>query len=290
MGREEKDKILVVDGTNLAWRSIHAIRPGSKFNEGVTGPLVLFYNTLSRYVKQERPDGLVVCWEGGKSQFRKRLLPQYKENRKPNNIPLKEPGFRLIREFLTLSHISQGVQEGYEADDLIAAVVHHYKQTHKVVILSADKDLLQLLHPNVTQVRFGPSGTKPDMWTEWDVLKEFGCMPKRLPLLMALMGDKSDNIPGIEGIGPKKGLKILKDGGWDLENNAHKALEVNRETVLLSHRLIDLLDPEDPAEVPSVAFNPVVSGHPDWEPLSKFLLDHKLKRMYDAAKQGTLWR
>lgn len=286
----QRDKILVVDGTNLAWRSIHAIRPGSSFNEGVTGPLVLFYNTLSRYVKNEKPDYMIICWEGGKSRFRKRLLPQYKENRKPNDVPLKEPGFRLIKEFLTLANVHQEAQEGFEADDVIAAVCHAYDSTHDIVILSADKDLLQLVGPNVKQMRFGPTGTKPDLWTEWDVLREYGCAPKRLPLLMALMGDKSDNIPGIEGIGPKKGIKILKEGGWDLETNSHPAIEVNRETVLLSHRLIDLIDPEEVAEVPELYSDLVKEGHPQWAVLKSFLLDHKLNRMYDLAKRGELWR
>lgn len=285
-----RNKILIIDGTNLAWRSIHAIRPGSSFNEGVTGPLVLFYNTLSRYVSQNKPDYIMVCWEGGKSRFRKRLLPQYKENRKPSNVPLKEPGFRLIREFLTLANVPQESQEGFEADDVIAAAVHHYKESHDVVILSADKDLLQLVGPGVTQIRFGPSGTKPDVWTEWDVIREYGCAPKRLPYLMALMGDKSDNIPGIEGIGPKKGLKILKEGGWDLETNPHPALDVNRETILLGYRLIDLVDPEEVAEVPELRADLVQYDHPQWPALRDFLLDHQLKRMYDLAKQGALWR
>lgn len=283
-------RLMLVDGPNLAWRSIHAIRPGNSF-EGATGPLVLFVRALSKYVREVGPDELVVCWEGGKSEFRTRIYSEYKANRGPSGHPLRDSAFTMIQSFLALCRISQARVRGFEADDLIAALWRTYHD-RRVTILSSDKDLLQLVSDRSEQIRLGGGGADTDLWTVEDVRREFGCEPEDLPRLMAITGDRGDNVPGITGMGPKKALKALENYGWDLEENSHPAVSRHRDQVLLSHRLVNLRDPEEVPDVSQIPleFDPV-SGEedPDFRMLGYFLLANQLQDLYNRSRQGTLW-
>lgn len=226
-------RTLIVDGTNLVMRSIKASGPidprdpeskprvdlsieleGERIS---TAGCFLFINMLSRYVRQIEPDRIVVCWDGGRSKYRSAIYPEYKGDRaervdeEDNSYP-----FHMAKEFLTLNGIHHVEVPETEADDLVAAYVRaeRVKQSRDIVILSGDKDFLQLVSPKITQVR---PGVKPEHWGADEVVAKFGCDPFYLPMLMALTGDKIDGVPGIPGFGAKTAVKYLDkyDWSWD---------------------------------------------------------------------------
>lgn len=221
-------KALLVDGNNALVRAVHAFaRSGLTAPDGTrTGPLLGFINTLSRHVIEEQPDRVVVCWDTD-SQWRKGLQPDYKGNRTrsdPSIARSRVSSGNLARRFLMLAGIPQDVQDGCEADDLIATYVRNIamqpaEDDWHTVILSSDKDFLMLLDDRpghrVEQVRLSSADTPTDRWDADTVRSQRGCEPYQLPYLMALSGDKADNVIGVPGVGMKRAAKIMQRHGWD---------------------------------------------------------------------------
>lgn len=138
--------VLLCDGNNMLMRSIHAMqRPGQArlSADGVaTGPLLVFVNMLSKHIREEKPDKVVVAWDGGKSEHRVALDPDYKGQRTPSPDfeEFKEGAFGLAKEFLSLANVHHIEVRGYEADDVIAYYWRHHRPLDdRLVILSSDK-------------------------------------------------------------------------------------------------------------------------------------------------------
>src|SRR5690606_131971 len=177
---------LIVDGTNLLVRSQFAMRgielsveeDGEVVN---TGPVLTFINMLSKYVAQIKPERMAVCWDGGRSTFRTALYPAYKSER-PEHVERgkgERVAANLASEVLTLAGIHHLKMEGVEADDLVAAYWGQARAMgpERVVILSGDKDFLQLVErgvPETVQIR---PGVSPEVWTMAEVVAKFGCIP-----------------------------------------------------------------------------------------------------------------
>lgn len=285
--------MLLLDANNLAMRSFHAAR-GKMSSQGEdTGGLQLFVNALSMHVREEQPDRLVVCWDRGRSVMRSRLLPEYKMKRlgattSAQDDPASQDLFTLIKSFLTLAGIEQWAEYGVEADDLIAAGWRTHEPGEKVVILSSDKDLLQLLDEDTEQIRFSSSGAPTDRWTRQRVIDELGYLPEQIPLMMALTGDTSDNVPGMKGIGPVKALKMLREASWDLAR-AMEAHPGQHAVVMRSLACVDLLT--DPVvEVGHVPhFRPVDPTGVPGSQLASFCEHYQLRTIYERFILGTLW-
>lgn len=211
----EETKTVILDANNLAMRAFHAAKHTGMSSGGHhTGALVLFVNSLSKLLVQEQPTHFIAFWDGGGSIYREGVYPGYKLARREaagGAVPHAE-SFRLIKEFMAYSRLPSWREEGVEADDLIAAA--HRRTPGRKVILSSDKDLLQLIDHETEQVRF-TGDIHEDRWDHDRVIKEYGCPPDRLARLMALTGDQSDGIPGLRGIGPKKATKMLSEVDWD---------------------------------------------------------------------------
>lgn len=285
-------KLLIVDGPNLLMRSVHAMKAANSFtNQGAyTGPLVLFVKVLGHQIRVLSPSAVVVCWEGG-NDFRKEEFKDYKSNRPQEVHPLRDISFELTHMFLSLNGISQVAIPGFEADDVIAALVHRHSITHQIDILSADKDLLQLIDDNVHQIKLGSGGNPTVTWGIKEVEEKYGCTPDKLPILMALMGDRSDGIPGVPGMGPKKALKALEKHGWDLTTNDHPAIIEYRDDALLSYRLINLRSPERVPDLlgTRIAFMPPKEGCVRYENLIRWLDDYSLNDIKGLLRRGELW-
>lgn len=286
--------IVLVDGNNLAARSFHAAKGQLTANGMETGSLHLFINSFAKHVREETPDRLVVCWDSPEPGYRHSLFPAYKANRRA--AVQREPGdpefemYRLIKEFLSLCGIGQWSRPGQEADDLIAMAHYRYPYENQV-ILSADKDLLQLLDGHTEQVRFSSHNTPTDRWTALRVINEMGMNPKDIPLFMALTGDASDGIPGVRGIGPKKAMKILEDQNWDL-GNIIEAYPEWAEAIKLSYSLVRLDMPERPwPDVP--VFDPLPRHGSDYDvqlrPIQDFCVRWELRQVLNKITSGTLW-
>lgn len=292
-------KSLVVDGTNIAMRSLKAAERSAPLSINVddeeipTGPTYLFINTFTKYVRQEAPDRLVVCWDGGRSRHRMSIYSGYKSQRlKSDDGGVKDLNFRLIKEFLTLSGIHHIEYEGIEADDLVAAYSRSGSKEGEVVILSGDKDFLQLVGERVSQIR---PGVNPERWGPTEVETMMGCTPENLVKVMALAGDPQDGVPGVQGFGMKTAVKFLTKYEWDLEAllaAGEKKLEGKEGEVRRNYALVDLRHPiegylED-AYLPH--FRVPKAGDVLYYDLTTWLRVYQMDSILNRLQDGTLWK
>lgn len=294
------DKVLLVDGPNLAMRAIFAAgRTGLSTVDGVpTGPLLIFINTLSRYVREERFSGVVVCWEGGISQRRAALFPAYKAHRAQatdDALAAKDTHFSRIKQFCALAGLEQAIVPGCEADDVIASYWWNARDAQtRVVILSSDKDFLGLVDNGTEQIRVSSSMTATDRWDAARVRQTYGCEPQDFYGVLALAGDPSDGVPGVPGIGPKKAVKILAEVDWDFDRlKTHPKIAPHWDAAWLSYQLVTLCDQNVYAYVPVPEipeFKPTDIGNPGWEDLLGFLDAFEMETVKNRLRAGTLWQ
>lgn len=281
-------RVLAVDGSNIHARAVHAAAK-TKMHSGTvdTGALHVFARMLSRYVRQERPTHIVVCWDRGESVYRRGVFEGYKASRTPKeDDPSDHTTPRaLVQRFLELSGIQQWEHEGIEADDLIAALWRRREYQSEFVILSGDKDFLQLLdQEGVWQIR---PGVNPEIWGRFTVRGEFNVEPEHMPFFMALCGDTSDEVPGVAGIGPKGAAKVLAESQWAWERVLeHPKVEAHREDAELSLRLVGLR--EERLEVPGFDLSPF-DPDSDSATLERFLANYGMESVLESLRAGKLW-
>lgn len=293
---------LLADANNVAMRSIHAMRrTGLTSDSGViTGPLLAFINTLSHHIREEQPDKVAICWDGGRSEYRLALDSGYKAHRlamPEDQEEDKESTFALAKEFCSVAGLFHVERAGLEADDLIADYVGVSSPNENVVILSSDKDFLQLLEDGpgggaVEQVRLSSYGTPTDRWTAQRVRDEMGCDPEDLAYAMALAGDVSDNVPGVPRFGMKTAIKALAKADWNFERVVAEDPRVadHVERVRLNLELVDLRSGYDVPHLPALpSFAPTTVGSVMYPMLLSFLTKYQMKSVQTRLYDGTLW-
>lgn len=293
--------ILLVDGNNLLIRAVEATRRvAMNAPDGTdTSALVTFTSTLSRYTRQLRPYKVMVLWDSTSTQvpnWRKAIYPPYKANRPTGPDDYRRSSREMVTTFLQLARIPQLGVWGQEADDLIGSYWRGFNMP--MVILSNDKDLLQLVGKTprgaqCTQIRISSADTDTDDWNEERVQEHYGCTPAQLPLVLALWGDASDNIPGVPGIGVKFAVKHLSAAGWDLDKVTHKGIQAHRKEIATYLQLIDLRQPQETLDhvLPHPPpFMPTSPG-PDkaWQDLYAFLSGYGMTRTITRLASGELW-
>jgi DNA polymerase-1 len=179
---------------------------------------------------------------------------------------------------------------GFEADDIIA----QYTRTTegKIIILSSDKDFLQLLSPRVTQIRFSSSGTPTDFWDLERLEREIGATRMNYVHALALAGDKIDGIPGVPRFGIRTAVKQLAKCDWDIGRllKEHEVASEHRDRVERNIALVDLLTPrEDLMLPPLLPWKPTTAGDPAYEPLMNFILRYRLDSVKTKILSNTLW-
>lgn len=221
--RKELNSILIIDGLNAFLRNftmINHINQDGHHIGGLTG----FLKSIGYAIRMVDPTKVVIVFDGvGGSNARRNLFPDYKANRNVNRVTnysifqskdeeqesINNQMERLI-QYLKCLPVSVISIDGLEADDIIgylATKFQAYEETQKVTIMSADKDFLQLVSDKVHCY----SPTKKKIYTPKDVLEEFGVSSNNFINYKILMGDQSDNIPGINGLGPKKLIKLFPE-------------------------------------------------------------------------------
>ncbi|MFE6000326.1 5'-3' exonuclease H3TH domain-containing protein [Streptomyces sp. NPDC056454] len=287
---------LLIDGNNVLVRAVEATRRVAMNSPtGVdTSALVSTVATISRHIREEKPGRVVVLWDGGADGWRKKIYPQYKANRPQATDTYRSHSRALVREFFDLAGIPQQIQADYEADDLIAA--HWRASDEPLIILSNDKDMLQLAGYTPRgqacgQIRLSSSDTPTDRWNADRVTEHFGCTPEQLPLVLALAGDPSDNVPGVPGIGPKFAVKHLAAARWDLDAVTHQGIREHMADVAVYRELVDLRNNGMQPRVPRIPlFLPFVQGpDPAWRNLHAFCERHGLRQIAAKLSVGHLW-
>ena len=209
-------KWLLIDGFNLAYRCFHALPELTRADGFPTGALHGWVKSLWKLVDLEQPDSTLVFFDLGESAERVALHAEYKAQREPMPEALR----RQIDPIKALTRAMgfAGIEEqGVESDDLLAAeAVRHANAGDDVVIVSSDKDFAQIVNDRI-RIMLPPPSANPKLgWRLLDaagVAEKFGVPPSRIAAYLALVGDTSDNIPGINGVGPKTAAKWLAD--WD---------------------------------------------------------------------------
>jgi DNA polymerase-1 len=209
-------KWLLVDGYNLAYRCFFAIPELTRADGFPTNALHGWVKSIWRLSDQEKPDGIVVFFDLGGAQDRLALLPEYKAHREemPEALDKQVP---IIKE-LTIAMGLGGVElDGVESDDLLASeAMTLSKRGDQVLIVSSDKDFAQIVGERI-KIMLPPPTANPKLgWRVMDaagVVEKFGVPPERIAEYLALVGDTSDNIPGIAGVGPKTATKWLTEFG-----------------------------------------------------------------------------
>lgn len=220
-----RDKLVIIDGNSLLFRSYFAMRPMVTKEGFHTQGIFAFMNMLEKIINEFKPDYIVVAFDVGKKTFRHKIYKEYKAGREKTPDELLDE-IPVLHEILDAMNIKTMEIEMYEADDIIGTVTKMASsQDINSVVITGDKDALQLVDENVKVLINKRGMTDFDIYDESAMRERYGLTPLQFIDLKGLMGDSSDNLPGVYGIGEKKGIKLLNDYG-DLD-----AVLKNRENI-----------------------------------------------------------
>ncbi|MGZ4162811.1 MAG: 5'-3' exonuclease, partial [Tumebacillaceae bacterium] len=206
----EQKKLVLIDGNSITYRAFFALPPLSNSKGQFTNAAFGFTTMLLRLLEDEKPTHLVVAFDKGKANFRHDMYAEYKGTREKSPGELREQ-FPIVRDILTSFGIPYLEVAGYEADDIIGTLTKQADQAgYESLVVTGDKDLLQLVSDRVTTMLTRKGITDTEKYDAAKVAERFdGLTPQQVIDLKGLMGDSSDNIPGIPGVGEKTALKLL---------------------------------------------------------------------------------
>ncbi|PID74377.1 MAG: DNA polymerase I [Desulfobacterales bacterium] len=254
------DAIYLIDGSAYIYRSYHAIQPLTNSKGVATNAVFGFVKMVHKLIKEKSPRHLAIAFDSKGPVFRHQIYRDYKANRPPMPDDLREQ-IPYIKRFVAASSLLMLEKQGVEADDILASVVHRFAgKKQKVILVTGDKDLLQLV--GAYTVVYDPM---KDLLLDTDgIRRKYGVSSEQLLDFFALVGDASDNVPGVPGVGPKTAGKLI--GSYGSLDGLYAGLETmkasklkekivaNREQAYLSRQLIDLkVDVDVPASVEAFA-------------------------------------
>ena len=246
---KDGDQLIIVDGYSFVFRAYYAMPPLTRPDDEMpVGAVYGFTSMLMKLLSGMKPTHLVVVFDAGKKTYRNKIYPDYKAHRPPPPEDLI-PQFPLMREVADAFNIKILEQVGFEADDIIATLVRMAKEKkEKILIVSSDKDLMQLVNHEVKMY----DALKMKLISEKEVKEKFGVAPSKMRDLLSLVGDSSDNIPGLPGIGPKTAAEllnkyndipgILAHAGEIKQPKRRETIENGKQALDLSLKLVSLRD------------------------------------------------
>lgn len=249
------NKRLIIDGNSMLFRAFYATiytRPMKTSNNIPTNAIYAFSLMLNKAIEMIKPDSILVAWDSGKPTFRHELAKDYKGTRKqlPDELISQ---FSIAREMIEAYNIFQYQQDGIEADDIIGSIAKN-SQNQEIIILTSDRDMLQLIDDNISIMLMKKGMSDVEIIDEKALLEWMDVTPAQIIELKALMGDTADNIPGVFGIGEKTAVKLIKDFNTieNLYNNLDKLkgkqlekLVNGKESAFLSKTLATILCDQD---------------------------------------------
>jgi len=226
-------KLILIDGSAYIFRAFHALPPMNRKDGTPVNAVYGFTNMVMKLVDDLRPEHAIVVFDHARENFRNDIFPEYKANRGETPEELI-PQFPLIRDATRALNLPMAEVPGFEADDLIAAYTREgLVQGMTVVIVSSDKDLMQLIRPGVTML----DPMKQKTIGADEVMERFGVTPDKVVDIQALAGDSIDNVPGVPGIGVKTAAELINTFG-DLDALLDRAAEIKqpkRRDNLIAH-------------------------------------------------------
>ncbi|PEJ57853.1 MULTISPECIES: DNA polymerase I [unclassified Bacillus (in: firmicutes)] len=253
-----KNKLVLIDGNSIAYRAFFAL-PLLSNDKGVhTNAIYGFTMMLLKILEDEKPSHMLVAFDAGKTTFRHSTFKEYKGGRQKTPPELSEQ-FPLVRQLLDTYGIARYELDNYEADDIIGTLAGQAsKDEYEVKVISGDRDLLQLVDDRITVSMTKKGITEVEEYNPAAILEKYEISPEQIIDMKGLMGDKSDNIPGVPGIGEKTAIKLLKqfqtvEGLYDHLDEVSGAkllqnLSENKEQALMSKQLATI-DTNSPIEL-----------------------------------------
>ena len=274
-------KLFLVDGHSLCYRAFYAIPNLTNSKGEPTNAIYGFVTMMRKLMEDQKPDLVAVCFDRKEPTFRHEQYKEYKAHRKPMPEELVSQ-IEPIKEFCRLSNLALFEKAGYEADDVIGTLaLLGKKEGYRVFIVTGDKDAFQLVDDRIKV--FQPH--KDNMIYDAEKVRERfnGLGPEKVVDILALMGDASDNIPGVPGIGEKTAIKLLLEFGsverllvniekLSSEKQKQKILE-NIEDLKMSRMLATI----DTAVPLTVDWDAIRMGEPDAEGLTEFFKRYEFR-------------
>ncbi|WP_026771296.1 MULTISPECIES: 5'-3' exonuclease [Sediminibacillus] len=249
---DKQHNVLLVDGMALLFRGFYATSFTGNFmvnskgipTNGIFGFLKYFLDAIATF----QPSHVICCWDMGSKTFRNELYAPYKANRGEPPVELI-PQFDLIKEVMEAFDVPNVGTKGFEADDCIGTLARQYGKEHQVTILTGDQDILQLVDDQVSVAIMKKGQGNYAVYKKDTFYQTKGISPYQVIEMKALMGDTSDNYPGVKGIGEKTALKLLAEFGSiedilanleKLSNGIRKKIEENLDMLHLSRKLAEI--------------------------------------------------
>ena len=279
-------RFVILDGSSLMYRAFYALPPLTDSQGRPTNAIFGFSNMLTKLLTELQPDKLVIAFDKGKTTFRTERYADYKGTRDktPEELLAQIP---LLHEFAAAFGISFIEKERYEADDIIGTLATKAAGAgHEVMVVTGDRDALQLVRPNLKVLLTKKGISELKEYDEAAFTEEYGFAPIKLIDLKGLMGDTSDNIPGVPGVGPKTASKLLLEYGSleevlnHIEDISGKKLKErlteNKEQAILSKELATI-----ECQVPDMELDwPSYSITPDHQRMQAFCDSYELKAVW----------
>ena len=247
------EELILIDGNSLLFKAFYATSYTGNYmvnRNGIPTNGVYGFARMVEKIISTNPKYVIVAFDYGKKTFRNELLDTYKAQRKETPQELV-PQFALAREYLTAHNITWYEVEGYEGDDIIGTLVDFGEKNNlKVSVYTGDKDANQLISPQTTIYRTVKGVTELDIYNEETLLDKYGLKPDQFRDFLGLMGDSSDNIPGIKGVGEKTALKLLHQYGTieglqehqdELKGKMGEKIRAGMEDALMSKKVATIL-------------------------------------------------
>lgn len=270
--------LLLIDANSLIHRFFHAMPPLTTPQGAPIGAIYGLSQVALKIFREIKPDYIAACHDRPEPTFRDEMFKEYKAHRPPTASDLIS---QIIKAYELWAKFGIKVAElpGFEADDLIGTLAEKFKKETdlKIIIFSGDLDTLQLVDNDKVLVHFLIKGiTETITYNEEAVIKRYGLKPAQLPDLKAFLGDASDNIPGVKGVGPKTAMPLIQKFGsaekvyedlWAVEQKIAKKIEGHKDVAMLSKKLATIVRD---APIPINSLEELRAQEPDISSLKKY--------------------
>ncbi len=285
-------RLLAVDGTALAFRAFFSVRGLTDPHGRPSGALHGFGSALLKALTDHPAAAVAVAWDTAEPTFRHRLSPAYKAQREELDADLAQQ-FPWMRELTVLLGIASIERPGFEADDVLASLaVSAEKDGWEVRLFSSDKDLAQVVSERVLQCPPGKSDAPAEVLGPAQIQAKYGVPPAQMVEWQAMVGDSSDNVKGIPGVGPKKAALLLQKygslgailarGPMEEQGKLAETLGASAAAAREALQLVTLRTDLDVGKPASLA-----PAEPDWDGLKRFCAEHGLNTL---ARRAEEWR
>lgn len=206
-----REIFMLVDGSAIVHRAYHAMPPLTRSDGTPTGAVQGFFSMIFKVMRELRPAHIAIAFDRPTPNFRKELFKEYQSQRPANDSELS-PQFEIIQKILGKAKISIYAVDGLEADDVIGTIAQKARTTgHLVYIITGDRDMLQLVNEKTKVLAPVKGISEMTLFDEEKVREKYGVNASQFVEMKALMGDQSDNYPGVAGIGPKTAANLITE-------------------------------------------------------------------------------